>query len=180
MNIRTVTEPRRWAAFHCFGIYEVLLEVQASVEDLTGALDAGQLAVAKYAGRTIVLHTAGIRSLLAGGFPPDKPDPLADPFAGLSESETETALRLASDLAAAEDIASARIAADRIFDHVRELETSLGFDQKPGSVRRPEGLFPALRLARELLPVNRGAHLPLALPGTWLPAEPAQDGASHS
>jgi hypothetical protein len=178
MKTRTVTEPRRWAAFHCFGIYEILLEVQASVEDLVGALDAGQLSAAKYAGRTVILHAAGIQSLLAGGFPPDKPDVLADPFAGLAQPQVAAALELIGTLAKAPDIDSARVVADRIFGHVRELEVSVGFAQKPGSVRRPEGLFPALRLARELLPVNRGAHLPLALPGTWLPAEPtSQDGA---
>jgi hypothetical protein len=178
MNTRTVTDPRRWAAFHCFGIYEILLEIQASVEDLVGAMDAGQLAVAKYAGRTIVLQAAGIRSLLSGGFPPDKPDVLASPFAGMTQPQIAAALELAAALAKAADVTAARIVADRIFADVRDLETSLGFDQKPGSVRRPEGLFPALRLARELLPVNRGAQLPLALPGTWLPAEPAsQNGA---
>jgi len=169
VRIRAVPEPRRWAAFRCYGIYGQIMEVQAFVEDLEGALDAGQLPVTKFAGLSVVRYCLSVRALLAGGFPPDVGDATADLFAGLSDAETGAALTVIRRLAEAEDMAAARAAADGVFAYVRDFERDLGFAEKPPSVRRAEGLFPALRLAREIIPVNQAAALPLALPAEWLP-----------
>jgi hypothetical protein len=169
VRIRTVAEPRRWAAFRCYGIYGQIMEVQAFVEDLEGALDAGQLPVAKFAGLSVIRYCLSLRCLLAEGPPPDVGDAMADLFAGLSEAETHEALTVARRLALAADLDEVRAAAGGVFAYVRDFERDLGFTDKPPSVRRAEGLFPALRLAREIIPINRAAHLPLALPSEWLP-----------
>lgn len=179
MNIRPVVEPRRWAAFHCYGIYGQLMDIQASVEDLQGALQAGQLRVARYAGLTVIRQCLRLRSLQAAGFPPDNSDATADLFAGLPESIVSSALALSTRLAQATEPAEAQAAAEAIEAHVREFEAELGFPDSLPSVRRPEGLFPALRLAREVLPINRSANLPLALPAEWVSAaEPNKSAVS--
>ena len=179
MNIRPIAEPRRWAAFHCYGIYGQLMDIQASVEDMQGAMQAGQLRVARYAGLTIIRHCLRLRAVRATGFPPDASDATAELFAGLDESTVSSALALSTRLAQATELAEAQAAADAIETHVREFEAELGFPDSLPSVRRPEGLFPALRLAREVLPINRAANLPLALPAEWVSAaEPAKKGAS--
>lgn len=180
MNIRPVTEPRRWAAFHCYGIYGQLMDIQASVEDMQGAVQAGQVRVARYAGLAIIRLCLRLRALQAAGFPPDTSDAMADLFAGLPESTVGSALALSSRLARATESADVSAAAEAIEAHVREFEADLGFADPLPSVRRPEGLFPALRLAREVLPINRSANLPLALPAEWVSAAEPNTGAVTS
>nr|MDT0665743.1 hypothetical protein [Micromonospora sp. DSM 115978] len=63
MKVRLVPEPRRWAAFRCFGIYGQIMDVQEKVEDLEGALDADQLPAVKFAGLAVVRYCLGLRSL---------------------------------------------------------------------------------------------------------------------
>ncbi|MGF7235305.1 MAG: hypothetical protein ACQSGP_10160 [Frankia sp.] len=184
MKTRKVADPRRWAAFRCFGIYGQIMEVQAFVEDLEGALDAGQLPVVKFAGLQVIRNCLSLRCVLAEGFPPDPGDAMANVFAGLPDAVNSAGVTLSTRLAAAVDMAAARPVAADIFGYVREFERDLGFATKVPSVRRAEGLFPALRLAREILPVNRSAHLPLALPSEWVPQstpglEPPAPRESH-
>lgn len=164
-----VAQPRRWAAFHCYGVMELLLDVHASYEDVVGALDADQLPVARYATRDLVLRTLTVRAVRADGFPPDVTDALADPFTGLPDEEVDEGLGLVRAMARAADVARARAQLPALQAYVRRLERDLGYLEPAPSVRRPEGLFPALRLARQILPVNRAAALPTAMPSAWLP-----------
>ncbi|MDG4807569.1 hypothetical protein O7634_12485 [Micromonospora sp. WMMD1120] len=164
-----VLEPRRWAAFHCFGIMDLLLMVHASHEDVIGAVDSGQLAVARFATREVVLRTSAVRSLWTEGFPADPTDALADPFAGLDPQEIQDGLDLVRRMVRATDTAEAATHLPAIDAYVRRLESDLGYPDRAPSVRRPEGTFPALRMVRQILPINRAAHLPSAMPAAWLP-----------
>lgn len=168
MNARTVANPRRWAAFHSVGTYDLLMEIHAGYEDFLGSLRDGRPGVASHAVRLLVLRCLAVRSLAATGGVPDPDDPFADPFSGLSEEVVAKGLGVARHVARSggtdqEDTIRTVTA------YLREFETELGFSESPPSVRRPEGLYPALRLARELLPLNQAAGVPLALPGGWLP-----------
>jgi hypothetical protein len=165
-----VADPRRWAAFHCFGVMDLLLEVHAAYEDVVGALDAGQLPVARYATRELVLRSLAVRALKADGLPVDTADALADPFTGVPAGTVAEGLGLARALARADDIGAARALLPSVEEYVRRLERELGYHDRAPSVRRPEGLFPALRMARQILRVNRDAGLPPALPAVWMPA----------
>ncbi|GLK13887.1 hypothetical protein GCM10017600_72980 [Streptosporangium carneum] len=162
-----VRDPRRWAAFQCFGVFELLFEVHASYEDLIGTLDEGFLPVAKFVARDTVVRALAIRSLLREGFPPDEHDTLADPYAGLTEDEIERGLAAARAVARAADVPAAREAAEQVGRYVAELERDLGFTAPPASIRGPSGLFPALRLTRTLLPLNEATGLPTAFPAAW-------------
>jgi hypothetical protein len=166
-----VLQPRRWAAFHCFGVMELLLDVHASYEDVVGAVGAGQLAVARYATRDLVLRSLAVRAVLNEGLPPDVTDALADPFTGQTPEEIAVSTGLIRAMARAADTAAAEAQLPALQEYVRRLEIDLGYAAKAPSVRRPEGLFPALRVARQILPVNRAAQLPIAMPADWLPDE---------
>ena len=60
------------------------------------------------------------------------------------------------------------VSGPRVSSYVRDFERDLGFEQSPPSIRRPAGLFPALRMARELLPLNEASGFPIALPAGWI------------
>jgi hypothetical protein len=170
VNIEVVADPRRWAAFHCYGGYSLLIDVHGSAEDMQGALAGGQLEVAAFAGREVVLACCRIEALLGTGLPPDRGNVFGDPFAGLAPDRVERACSLINAIAAAIDADEAAQAAAPIVAMVDEVTRALGFAEPPPPVRHPSGLMPALRMARELLPINKDAHLPLALPKEWVNA----------
>jgi hypothetical protein len=171
MSATAVPDARRWLAFHSIGGYELLMEIQGSLEDLLGAARAGQDDVARYAARLLVLRCLAVRALLADGSRPDLDDCLYDPFAGLPEEVVGHGLSLARDVARAEG--DLTVPVERLAAYVRALERDLGFREPPPSVRRPDGLYPALRVARELLPLNQASGFPTALPTGWLPKQSA-------
>jgi hypothetical protein len=168
MSTRTVDNPRRWAAFHSVGTYDLLMEIHASYEDFLGAIRDGRPGVAAHAARALVLRCLAVRALAATGGVPDPEDPLADPFSGLSDETVAKGLGVARHVIRSGKV-DAKDAIGTVTEYLREFESELGFSESPPSVRRPEGLFPALRLARELLPLNQAAGIPLALPSGWLP-----------
>jgi hypothetical protein len=170
MTAIRVADAQRWLAFHSVGAYELLMEVQGTLEDFLGASRAGQGEVARYTARSLVLHCLAVRALLEDGGMPDLEDCLYDPFAGLPEPVVGEALRLVRDVARTDG--DPAVHTDRLVEQVRVLERDLGFLGPPPSVRRPEGLYPALRLARQLLPLNQASGFPIALSGGWMPEKP--------
>ena len=168
VTARVVAEPRRWAAFYCGGIYSVLVRIQASQEDLAGALQNGQLALAQQAARRIVLHCLRVRSLLADGLPEDDGDPFSDVFAGLDPDRVAAALAAAAGVVRSTTVEEATVAVRAVDAEVDDLVRDLGFTAPPQSIRTSAGLFPALRMTRDLLPLNKAAGLPLVFPEGWV------------
>lgn len=164
-----VDNARRWLAFYSIGTYELLMEIQGALEDFIGATRAGRPSVAAYVARSVVLRCLSIRALAVAGDVPDFDNPLADLFAGLPAEVVTESLALTRSVVAI----GGEEAIDELSGYVRAFERELGFEDPPPSVRRPEGLYPALRLARELLPLNQASGFPIALPGAWLPADPS-------
>lgn len=165
MTTTVVPDARRWMAFHSIGSYELLLHVHGHLEDYLGALGAGQPWVATSAARSLVLGCLAVRALAVDGVPSTPDDPFADPFAGLPEE------LVADGLSLLRGVVDGSTRQQDVVRYVRALERDLGFDTPPPSIRRPQGLYPALRMARELIPLNRASGFPLALPSSWLAAE---------
>jgi hypothetical protein len=159
-----VADARRWMAFHSIGVYELLLQVHGHLEDYVGALGAGEPRVAAHAVRSLVLHCLSVRALATGGAPSSAEDPFADPFAGLPGGV------ITEGMALLRGVVDGRADPAAVTGYVRALERDLGFTEPAASVRRPDGLYPSLRMARELIPLNRASGYPLALPSAWLPA----------
>jgi hypothetical protein len=167
---RVVTEPRRWAAFHTSGVYSLLMGIQAAQEDLVGVLERGHLEMARQTARKIALMCLELRSLLHDGLPDDDGDVFANPFAGVPDEEVASALEAAAGVVRAADVASARSGIEAVDELVAALVRDLGYAGVPPSIRTPAGLYPALRTTRQLLPVNKEAHLPLVFEASWLTA----------
>jgi hypothetical protein len=158
-----VADARRWMAFHSIGVYELLLQVHGHLEDYIGALGACEPRVAGHAVRSLVLHCLSVRALASGGSPFSEEDPFADPFAGLP------AEIIAEGMTMLGGVVNGTATPVAVTGYVRALERDLGFTEPAASVRRPDGLYSALRMARELIPLNRASGFPLALPSAWLP-----------
>jgi hypothetical protein len=166
MRSHAVLDTRRLMAFHSYGTYELLMDIHASLEDCIGATRDGRVDVAAVAARSLVLKCLSVRALLAEGDIPDGRNPLHDQFAGLPEAVVSEGLALAASVLPAGDGWQPA----PLIAYVRRFEQELGFAEPPPSVRTPDGLFPALRLTRELLPLNEVAGLPAALPESWIPS----------
>jgi hypothetical protein len=163
----TQQDLRRFVAFKAFGAYRLLVDVHSTLEDVEGAVDAGQYLTAVMQARTTLVRSLSIRSLAVGGEFLAPYDGVAfDPFAGLDPSEVEEAFRLC---AAGLDLtgADAQEWVGRVRAHVAETERRLGYDTELRSIRTPDGLYPALRFAREWLPAVERLALPPLLPAAW-------------
>lgn len=168
MTTRVVDDARRWAAFHVAGTYQLLMEIQATLEDVHGMVAQGQLRVAPYSARETLLCCMSVRAVAAGGeLWIDRQDPLYDPFAGLTEAECAALPRIVRAFCQATTEAAGWQAYEQLARYVTETERLLGFASSPASVRTPHGLFPALRTARKLLQLADAAHLPPVLPKAW-------------
>lgn len=164
---RNIDDYRRWMAFHSVGAYELLLDIHGSIEDMRGAIEQNRREVAVLAVRDVVLRGLGVLAIRTGGGCPTVSDPFSDPFAGLPAARTSPALALIGRCADPE-VGSAELLADTE-RFVRGLEQELGFAEPPPSVRTADGLFPAIRIARDLLPLNQRSGYRLALPSEWMP-----------
>jgi hypothetical protein len=168
VTARVVADPRRWAAFECFGVHTLLMHIQGYHEDLTGALEADQLALAKYVARLTALLCLRTRALLADGMPEDSGDVFANLYAGVDPETVDRTLEAAGAVIRARTVAEAARAEAPLHRCIEDLVRDLGFQQTPPSIRTPAGLFPALKTTRQLLPVNKEANLPLVFPQSWV------------
>jgi hypothetical protein len=169
MNARP--DLRRRVAFRALGAARLLLDAHADLEDVEGALAADQLEVAAYAARQAIIRSLTIRGLETCGELDPASDQLGfDYFAGVPDGELTESLELAGralDLDG-EDDAARWLEAVRA--HLRETERRLDYPEPLLSVRTPNGLFPALRLARGWVPILDELDLPQLLPKEWLGA----------
>lgn len=161
------TDLRRFVAFKALGAYRLLLDVHSSLEDLEGCVESGQFLTAALQARVTLMRSLSVRSLAVGGEFSAPYDGLAyDPFLGLDSAEVNDALVLAERgvSIAAEEAAEWAV---EVRAHVDETERHLGFDEPLRSIRTPNGLYPALRIARNWLPAADALGLPPVLPAAW-------------
>ena len=152
---------RRWVAFRAYGAKRLLLVAQSALDDVEGAVLAGQHEVAMLRARVLVLECLSVRSLARTGDVDASSSVSFDPFAGLSEDEVAEGLALIE----LDDDPTGWVQA--LADYLAETEDLLGYDPPLPVLRSPEGTFGALRLAREWSPVLRELNLPDLLPDVW-------------
>ncbi|GIH04904.1 hypothetical protein Rhe02_29710 [Rhizocola hellebori] len=163
-----IDDSRRWAAFHGVGTYQLLMEIHAAVEDTHGMILQGQPRVAAYCARDAVVCCLAVRSLATRGeLWMEDQDPFYDPFSDCGEAEHALLSQIVGGLTRAGDDAEVDLAYRGLVDFVGETERLLGFSASPASIRTPQGMFPALRVARDLFHVMETAGLPQVLPKSW-------------
>lgn len=165
--IKYTSDLRRHVAFRAFGAYRLLLDVHSTLEDVEGAVEAGQILTAVVQARATIVRSLSIRSLAFGGdFVAPYDGVTYDPFHGLSSDEVLNGTALCvSGIGLVGD--EARDWARRVREHVEETERLLGYPTALKSVRTPDGIYPALRVARQWLPLMEILRLPSLLPDAW-------------
>jgi hypothetical protein len=165
--IRAIPDIRRYVAVRSVGAARLLIETHAHLEDVEGATASGQRLVAAMQARVTVLQSLALRSLAAGGESDSQDDSVSfDPFAGVSASDRAEALHLIR--AGIDPSADVDAWAASVRNHLVASQTAAGLGADMPSLRTPDGLFPALRYAREWARIHQDLDLPPLLPGEWL------------
>jgi len=159
---------RRAIASRAIGLSRLLIEVHAHLEDIEGAVGSGQRGVALCQARTVLMQSMGLRSLVLGGDVQELEDDTAfDPFEFLPSAEVRATFQLLSEGLEVVDEGMTDWVR-RVRGHVDDSERRLGFGRPLHSIRRPDGLFPALRAARNYIVAVDELGLPPLFPREWL------------
>ncbi|MGW0332544.1 hypothetical protein ACWD0J_11850 [Streptomyces sp. NPDC003011] len=158
---------RRLLAFRAHGAARLLLGCRARLEDVEGAVGAGQTEVAALMAYELVQLSLSVRGLRTEGELSYGRDEVAfDPFAGVPAAEAEAGLILAAQGREAVGERGEEWL-DRLRDHLRETEALLGYGEPLPDVRSGSGLMKGFKLARTWQPLLGRVGLPGLLPDAW-------------
>ncbi|MCS0635787.1 hypothetical protein NX801_08935 [Streptomyces sp. LP05-1] len=158
---------RRLLVFRAHGAARLLLGCRARLEDIEGAVAAGQTEVAVLMAYDLVQLSLSVRGLRSEGELVYARDEAAfDPFAGVPAEETEAGMLLA---AAGREATGERGEEwlERLRGHLRDTEALLGYGEPLPDVRSGSGLMKGFKFARTWEPLLRRAGLPDLLPDAW-------------
>ncbi|WP_236580102.1 hypothetical protein [Streptomyces sp. HM190] len=158
---------RRLLTFRGHGAARLLLGCRARLEDVEGAVAAGQDEVAVLMAYDLIQLSLSIRGLRTEGELMYGHDEAAfDPFAGLPAEEAEAGTALAAEgLDATGERGEAWL--QRLRDHLAETEAQLGYTEPLPDVRSGSGMMKGFKLARTWqAPMDR-VGLPPLLPDAW-------------
>lgn len=165
---RFVPDLRRRVALRAIGAARILQEVQSALEDVRGAIDAGQNEVAVLQARNALTICLSVVSLSRGGEVQRTADQLTfDPFVGLEDDEVDAVLRLIDEGLDLDDRAEALDWVERVSRSIEDVESLLDYEGVLPVLRSPGGLFPALRLARPWVDLVEELGLAPLLPPEW-------------
>ncbi|MFC0039940.1 hypothetical protein [Actinomadura rayongensis] len=171
--IETFDDIRRRTAATTQTAARIMVTVQALLQDVDGAIDAGQWEVAGHAGRAVVLECCALRGTGRGGEPSWPVGGVAfDPFARLDPAERAEAADLLDRAGRLGDAAGAAAWRDRLAALVDGVTAGNGIAGDLPELRSPAGMFAALRLARDGFDVVAAMHLAPVFPESWTTAVP--------
>jgi len=155
-------------AFRAHGAVRLLLKCGAALEDVEGAVSAGQSEVAVLMAHDLVQLSLSVRGLRTSGelsFAAEQAS--FDPFEGVPAEDVEEGLRLAA--AGLEAIAADRGEEwlERLRSHLRVTEQQLDYARPLPDVRSGKGLMKGYKLARTWSPQMRRLGLPDVMPSNW-------------
>ncbi len=178
MRSVAVDDARRWAGFRAFASYFLLVEIRPWTNWARSAHRSGlPPTVAAFYAREALNRCLALESLIAGGQIPDAEEPFFDPYHRIDQDFVSSAIALVAEIATCDDETELGTVLSSVEEVVRALESALGLDEPLPSLDGPEGMYPALRVARESLQLSDDAGLPLAMPEDWIPGRTAdQDG----
>lgn len=160
------TDLRRLLAFRAHGAARLLLGCRARLEDVEGAVAAGQRETAVLMAYELVQLSLSVRGLRTEGELTYGRDEVAfDPFAGVPADEIRDGLRLAAEGDVADRDAEAWL--ERLRAHIADTEAQLGYAEPLPDVRSGSGMMKGFKLARTWEPLLRRASLPDLLPDAW-------------
>jgi hypothetical protein len=161
------TDLRRLLAFRAHGAARLLLGCRARLEDVEGAVAAGQRETAVLMAYELVQLSLSVRGLRTEGELTYGRDEVAfDPFAGVPDDEIRDGLRLAAEGGDVTD-EDAEAWLERLRAHIAATEAQLGYTEPLPDVRSGSGMMKGFKLARTWEPLLRRASLPDLLPDAW-------------
>ena len=164
-----LADARRWVAFRSVGGARYLLQVQSALEDLDGAVAAEQHEVAVLAARSAILDCLSIRSLACGGELQQSDGAVSfDWLQDIPADEVTKGLGLIQEGLAATNRRAALRWATRVQAFATETERLMGYDEPLPVLRSPEGMYPAIRLARLWGGLAEEMRLPPLVPASWI------------
>jgi hypothetical protein len=167
-----IPDTRRRVAFRAFGAVRLLGWVHETLEDVEGAVGAGQFDVAAFQARSVVLGCLSIRSLAAEGevdFCETTGESASfDFFAGLADDEVADGLSLAHAFVGVEE-EGAREACARLRAYADQTESLLGYDSPLPVLRSAEGALGVIGLIRRWAGTLEELGLPSPVPEEWTP-----------
>ncbi|MFE0044373.1 hypothetical protein [Streptomyces albireticuli] len=161
------TDLRRLLAFRAHGAARLLLGCRARLEDVEGAVGAGQTEVAVLMAYDLVQLSLSVRGLRTEGeLVYGRDEAGFDPFAGVPAEEAEAGLLLAAE---GREAVGARGEEwlERLRGHLRDTEALLGYGEPLPDVRSGTGLMKGFKLARTWQPLLHRVGLPDLLPDAW-------------
>ncbi|WP_329014419.1 hypothetical protein [Streptomyces sp. NBC_00690] len=158
---------RRLLAFRAHGAARLLLRCRARLEDIEGAVAAGQTEVAVLMAYDLVQSSLSVRGLRTEGEVSIGGDQVSfDPFAGVPATDVEAGLLLAAEgREAVGDHGEQWV--ERLREHLRDTEALLGYSEPLPDVRSASGLMKGFKLARTWQPHLLRVGLPDLLPDAW-------------
>lgn len=166
----SVTDARRHVAHRSFGATRMVLMVQETVVAVRRAVEHEEYEVAVAIARRLLNECSSIRGSATAGELTWSTDEVAhDPYRGLTEAErAEVGELLAAGLALTSREEGAAWLA-RVVSYVDETEARLGYGEPLPEILSPQGLYPALGVARKITQVVDEFRLPpLPFPDSWL------------
>jgi hypothetical protein len=172
-------------AHRAYGSGRLLIELHGDLEDLEGAVRAGQFLYAAYQARTVLEWALSIRSLALGGSIATVAGAIVDlsSFDLLENLDPEVvadAVDLVHDGLALTGATDALDWARRVRAFVEETEAGLLHDAPLASIRTGDGMFPALRMARSIDVVLARLALPSVLPEQWTSGSEQASGETRA
>lgn len=147
-----------------------IMLVKGTLDDINGAIEANQDCTAVSLMLDCLIYCRAIQGALESG---DIYHSTAfqevgfDPFVDATATDIEEAFRPFKNVTY--PVPKFRLEEMRkcVLRLAEETERRLGLDRNLPDVRRPDGLFPALRLGREFDKIMRIEHLPSIFPKAW-------------
>ena len=172
-GVTAVGDLRRRVVFRSYGAVRMLRWVQAALEDVEGAIGAGQYGPAAVQARFFALGCLSVRSLASEGELDFDVDSVSfDCLAGVPDDEIRAALALAGEAIDLDDPDDAEAWLERLRAYAAETEALLGYDAPLPVLRTPAGAFGLIGIAREWVGVLDELGLPPPLPLEWIPRPP--------
>jgi hypothetical protein len=144
-----------------------------TLEDLDGAIAEEDFGVARSVGQDLVLQCSAIRSAFVTGrlFSPTSQYEVGfDPFAGLDRQELLDCLDILARLAACNTVDALHQVASDVRQFFCDTEKLIDWNEPLPNVRKPGGMFPALRMMRDLNETIDRHRLPPLIPQSWTEA----------
>ncbi|MFD8625125.1 hypothetical protein [Streptomyces hygroscopicus] len=161
------TDLRRLLAFRAHGATRLMLTCRARLEDIEGAVAAGQAELAVLAAYELVQLSLSVRGLRTEGELVYGRDEAAfDPFAGVAAEDAEAGLTLAAEGWEAVGERGEEWL-ERLRRHLRDTEALLGYAEPLPNVRSGSGLMKGFKLTRMWQPSLERVGLPGMVPEAW-------------